>query len=183
MIKSAVKYIFVMVFGIILGIFISIKPAYASALYYSDVPLSEETQTYLYNRCQSEGISFDFMLGLIEQESEFNRNCISPTGDYGLCQINVAANQELIEKKRIYSILDEYHNIDCAIEILVDLFEKYEEPSLVLMCYNMGKTTAQNLWRQGRWESKYSVSVLQKAWQQGYDNRLADFYYHQVKYE
>ena len=40
--------------------------ASATAIYYKDIPLDDDVQTYLYNRCQSEGISFDFMLALME---------------------------------------------------------------------------------------------------------------------
>jgi soluble lytic murein transglycosylase-like protein len=110
----------------------------------------------------SNDIDFDLMLALIEQESEFDKYSTSPTGDYGLCQINLQSNAELIEKKQIYNIYDEYYNIDCAITILSELQDKYEDIDCVLMSYNMGEDGARKLWNQGIWETKYSLSVKQK---------------------
>ena len=82
----------------------------------------------------------------------------------------------MIEEKRIYSLFDEYDNIDCAITILSGLFEKYEEPSLVLMCYNMGEDGANRLWEAGRWETDYVISVTRKMSGLDYDSRLNAVY-------
>jgi hypothetical protein len=171
--KRAVKY--VVIIFVIMALVVAMSPnANATAINFRDIPLSEEVQTYLYNRCQSEGISFDFMLALIEQESEFKKYAESPTGDFGLCQINMDAQSELIEKKRVYSLFDEYANIDLAITILVDLFEKYDDPNLVLMAYNMGENGARQCWDNGLWESNYSLSVLRKQDRLHYDDKIAD---------
>lgn len=135
----------------------------ATAVYYKSIPLSEEVQTYLYNQCVCNDIDFDLMLALIEQESEFDKYSTSPTGDYGLCQINIEANAELIETKKIYNVYDEYHNIGLAITILSELQEKYgKDVDCVLMCYNMGEDGAKRLWDKGIWESKYSMSIKRK---------------------
>ena len=44
--------------------------------------------------------------------------------------------------------------------ILRKLFEKYEDPELVLMAYNMGEDGAKTLWEQGIFETNYTKSVL-----------------------
>ena len=150
--------------------------ASATNVYFDDIPLSEDVQTYLYNRCCASGISFDFMLAVIEQESGFRKYAASSTGDYGLCQINLKANKEMIEDRQIYSLYDEFSNIDCAITILSRLFEKYEDPSLVLMCYNLGETGARRLWDKGQWETSYVLSVFRKMDNLHYDDKLAEFY-------
>lgn len=148
--------------------------ASATAIYYPEIPLSEEAQTYLYNRCVSEGISFDMMLALIEQESNFQKYCVSDTGDYGLCQINVASHVEMIEKKKIVNIYDEFANIDCAMTILYNLFEQYKEQSLVLTAYNIGEDGARRCWDRGKWETDYSVSVYRKMQKYNYDMKIAE---------
>ena len=148
----------------------------ATVVYFDDIPLPEDVQTYIYNRCQETGISFEFMIALIEQESEFCADVVSPTGDFGLCQINRSANEELIHELGVTSLFDEFQNIDCAMAILEELFEKYKEPELVLMCYNMGEDGARRCWNMGRWESKYSVSVMRKVWRSKYNEHLHRFY-------
>jgi hypothetical protein len=140
-----------------------IQTTNATSIYYKKIPLSEDVQTYLYCQCMSNDIDFDLMLTLIEQESEFDKYSTSPTGDYGLCQINIEANADLIKKKHINSIYDEFHNIDCAITILSKLKKKYKDTDCVLMCYNMGEDGARKLWNQGIWETSYSLSVKQKT--------------------
>lgn len=157
-----------------LGLFVS--PAYATEIYFADIPLSEEIQTYLYNRCMEKGISFDLMVALIDHESKFKKYAASPTGDHGLCQINLAANEDRIEKLGVYSLYDEYSNIDIAIDILSDLYSRYEDTGVVLMAYNMGETGARRLWEQGIWETEYSVSIMTKAQSLDYEERMEQWY-------
>lgn len=158
----------------LLAIFVS--PVYATEVYFSDIPLSEEIQTYLYNRCVSEGVSFDLIVALIGHESEFKKYAVSPTGDHGLCQINLAANEDRIEKLGVYSLYDEYSNIDIALDILSGLYSRYEDTGVVLMAYNMGETGARRLWEQGVWETEYSVSIMTKSQSLDYEERMAQWY-------
>lgn len=164
----------VITMAMMLGLFVS--PAYATEIYFSDIPLSEEIQTYLYNSCMAKGVSFDLMIALIDHESGFEKYAVSPFGDHGLCQINLAANEDRIEKLRVYSLYDEYSNIDVALDILSDLFDRYEDTGVVLMAYNMGETGAGRLWEKGIWETDYSVSVMTKAQNLDYEERIGKWY-------
>ena len=157
-----------------LGLFVS--PAYATEIYFADIPLSEEIQTYLYNRCMEKGISFDLMVALIDHESKFKKYAASPTGDHGLCQINLAANEDRIEEMGIYSLYDEYSNIDVALDILSNLYDRYEDTGIVLMAYNQGETGAKSLWEQGIWETDYTVSIMTEAKRLRYEERIEKLY-------
>ena len=56
--------------------------------------------------------------------------------------------------------LDPYQNIRGGVFILRKLFEKYEDPELVLMAYNLGEGGAKNMWEQGVYETGYTRDVL-----------------------
>ena len=47
--------------------------------------------------------------------------------------------------------------------ILRGLFEKYEDPALVCMAYNLGEYGASVLWDKGIYETSYSRNVLSVA--------------------
>lgn len=53
-----------------------------------DVPLRPELQEILLEESAAAGIDPLIIVGLIETESGFKEDAVSPTGDYGLCQLN-----------------------------------------------------------------------------------------------
>ena len=60
---------------------------------YNDaVPMDRSLQRYLWKKCKAATGDYknlySFMLGLIDQESEFNPRAVSRTNDYGLTQTN-----------------------------------------------------------------------------------------------
>lgn len=57
-------------------------------LYREDIPLSRELQTVLRESCAQNDIPFEVGVGLIDAESEFDATAVSPSGCYGLCQLN-----------------------------------------------------------------------------------------------
>lgn len=127
-----------------------------------DVPLDESIQEFVFYLCKGYNIEFTFAMALIQQESTFNPNAVSGTGDYGLMQINKMNFESLEKVLGISDFLDPYNNVRAGMYILRTLFEKYETPSKVLMAYNMGETGASKLWVQGVYETNYSRSVLEK---------------------
>ena len=127
------------------------------------VNMDIELQEYIYCLSYANNIDFNFVMGLIKTESEFNPNVISDTNDYGLMQINSINHKWLSEELGITNFLDPYQNVRAGIYILRDLFDEYKDNSKVLMAYNMGETGAKRLWVQGIYESKYSKEVLKSA--------------------
>lgn len=136
-----------------------------------DVPLSDELQGYLYGVCKENGVPFEFALALIGNESGYQPEVISTTNDYGLMQINACNHGWLEEELGVEDFLDPEDNISAGLYILSGYFEKYEDPHMVLMVYNMGEYGAQQQWEKGVYQSKYSRRVMSRLdelqWKEG----------------
>lgn len=128
-----------------------------------DCGLSVELQEYTYYLCKAYGIGFNFTMALMFTESSFKADSISTTDDYGLMQINKCNHEPLSSALGITDFTEPYQNIRAGLYILRQLFEKYDEPALVCMAYNMGEYGASVLWEQGIYETVYSNKVLAKA--------------------
>jgi len=127
------------------------------------IDMDEDLQEFIYCLSYGYNIDYSFVMGLMQLESQFDTNVISSTNDYGLMQINKVNHGWLKDHLGIKDILEPYQNIRSGLYILRNLFEKYEEPELVLMAYNMGETGASRLWDKGIYETNYSKKVLENA--------------------
>lgn len=128
-----------------------------------NVSMDEDLQEFIYCLSYGYNIDFPFVMGLIQKESNFKVDVVSKTNDFGLMQINTINHEWLSNKFDFTDFLDPYQNTRSGLYILRKLFEKYEDPSKVLMAYNMGETGAKKLWDKGIFETDYSVSVLENA--------------------
>ena len=125
-----------------------------------DVPMDEGIQEYVYWMADAYEIDFTFLMALIRSESNFQADVVSATNDYGLMQINQKNHEWLTNAVGVTDFLDPYQNIQAGVYILNTLFEKYDDPHMVLMAYNMGEGGASKLWDQGIYQSKYSQRVI-----------------------
>ena len=128
-----------------------------------DIPLSRELQEYTFRLCEENGLDYEMVLALMDQESDYREDIISKTNDYGIMQINEINHEWLKEELGIDDFLEAEQNILAGIRILAELTEKYEDPHLVLMAYNCGETGAKRLWKQGKTTSEYSRSIMARA--------------------
>ena len=128
-----------------------------------DIPLSRELQEYTFRLCEENGLDYEMVLALMDQESDYREKIISKTNDYGIMQINEINHEWLKEELGIDDFLEAEQNILAGIRILTELTEKYEDPHLVLMAYNCGETGAKRLWKQGKTTSEYSRSIMARA--------------------
>ena len=126
-----------------------------------DLPV--ELQEFTYYLCEAYYIDFEFAMALMYTESSFRVDVVSGTNDYGLMQINKCNHAELSSALGITDFNEPYQNIRAGLYILRRLFEKYDEPALVCMAYNMGEYGASTLWDKGVYETSYSIKVLAKA--------------------
>ena len=127
-----------------------------------DCSLAVELQEFIYYLSYGYNIDFNFVMAVIEHESDYRADIISSTNDYGLMQINKCNHEWLSEALGITNFLDPYQNVMAGVYMLHNLFEKYEDAQMVLMAYNMGETGAKRLWDKGIYETKYSRAILQK---------------------
>lgn len=128
-----------------------------------DLPIDQGIQEFIYCLSYGYNIDYAFVLGLIDQESSFNVDCISETNDSGLFQINEINHEFMKSNLGLDNISDPYQNTRAGLFMLRKLFEKYEDPQKVLMAYNMGETGASVLWNKGIKSTPYSESVMKKA--------------------
>lgn len=131
---------------------------------YYDVPLDDDFQEYIQDICDEYGFDcYDVVIAQIERESTFRENAISETDDYGYMQINSCNHGWLSEKLGITDFLDGEQNVLAGVYMLSDLYNRYGDMGLALMCYNCGEYGAQKLWEQGIYSTKYSRWILEKA--------------------
>lgn len=130
--------------------------------WFVDVPLEEALQEHIYNRCLEYNIAehYELVYAVIRTESNYTPDIVSRTNDYGLMQINKCNHEWLGGKLGIVDFLDPYQNVDAGIYLLQYLLHKYEDPTLALMCYNLGEGGAAKRWRDGVYTTSYADKVL-----------------------
>ncbi len=131
-----------------------------------NIPLDKEFQAWLQELCQSSGVDYSIVISIAEKESNFRPKAISTTDDYGMWQINKINHATLEEELgRELDMMNSYDNAESAVWILSRLMKKCDgDREKVLMAYNMGETGASRLWEKGITKSRYSDSVLAKAY-------------------
>ena len=127
-----------------------------------DIDLDDDIQEFIYSICQAYNMDFTFVVAVIEQESNYQADCVSETNDYGLMQINSQNFDELTEITGVTDYLDPYQSVIAGCYVLHKLFEKYDNPHRVLMSYNMGEYNASKLWDKGIYSSAYSRAIIAK---------------------
>lgn len=128
-----------------------------------DCALPTDLQEYTYRLANDYYIDFSFAMSIMFCESSFRTDCISGSNDYGLMQINKQNHSWLKEQLGLTDISEPHQNIRAGLFMLQKLFEKYDDPSMVAMAYNMGEYGASLLWDKGEYHTQYSNKVLKKA--------------------
>lgn len=125
-----------------------------------DVPLSDSLQRYIYEICADENVPVTLVMAMIEHESGFDPEAVSPTDDYGLMQITAVNHEWLKEEYRCADMMNPYQNVFCGISIISSYIDKYGELDKALMAYNMGNYGAQKAWKNGVTSIAYSEEIL-----------------------
>lgn len=125
-----------------------------------DVPLSDSLQRYIYEICADENVPVTLVMAMIEHESGFDPEAVSPTDDYGLMQINAVNHEWLKEEYRCADMMNPYQNVFCGISIISSYIDKYGELDKALMAYNMGNYGAQKAWKNDVTSIAYSEEIL-----------------------
>jgi hypothetical protein len=125
-----------------------------------DVPLSDSLQRYIYEICADENVPVTLVMAMIEHESGFDPEAVSPTDDYGLMQINAVNHEWLKEEYRCADMMNPYQNVFCGISIISSYIDKYGELDKALMAYNMGNYGAQKAWKNGVTSIACSEEIL-----------------------
>lgn len=105
-------------------------------------------------------ISPEFLMAIIEAESGGKRtakngNCL------GLMQVSKKWNANRMKKLGVTDLYDERQNIHVGADILAELFQEYQDPSLVLDKYNGNSKAMYNA--ENGIISKYADKVLTRS--------------------
>lgn len=120
----------------------------------------EELEEYIEYVCESRHICPELVEAMIERESRWNPNAIN--GDcMGLMQISERWHQERMERLGVTDLFDPYDNILVGVDYMAELFERYEDPGMVLMVYN-GDSRAKDLQSTGNL-SEYAEWILTRS--------------------
>lgn len=119
-----------------------------------------EEQEFLFYLCSGYNIDFCLVMAMIQHESMFDASAVSFTNDYGLMQINEVNHEWLTESLGVTDYLDPYQNMRAGCFTIRKLFERYQDVSLVLMCYSMGEAGAYRLWDKGVFSTDYTENVF-----------------------
>lgn len=116
--------------------------------------------------CEEVGAEFsicpEFLEAIIEAESsgqQYARNgeCV------GLMQVNKRLHAGRAKKLGVSNIYDKRGNVRVGADLLLELFEKYEDPGLVLMKYN-GFSKAEEYAARGEY-TKYATKILNRSYE------------------
>lgn len=114
----------------------------------SELPLDPEIQSYMYEVCEEYNLSFAFAAMVMESETHFDPAAVGDGGEsVGYFQIN-RVNWERMEEEYGLDVHDPMDNIKCGIVMLTELFEKYEDPYMVLLAYKCGESRGRELFEQ-----------------------------------
>lgn len=103
------------------------------------------------------GISPEFIEAVIEKESGGNPNVGNSYGCYGLMGVSKKWNADRMKRLGVTDLYDPYSNILVGTDLLYELFEKYEDPYVVLNYYGG--------WNYSERGDKYIFELLERSWQ------------------
>lgn len=140
----------------------AVQPQDTPDVEYYDVPLSRELQDAAFQAADEWDVPAGLLLAIMGQESGYQVDAVSGTGDYGLMQINAINHPRLREGLGITDFLDPVQSIQAGAYMVGELMDKYEDLDRVLTSYNRGETGARNYAEEtGSYRSSYSASVLE----------------------
>lgn len=114
----------------------------------SELPLDPEMQIYMYELCEENKLSFAFAAMVMESETNFDPVAVGDDGEsVGYFQIN-QVNWERMATEYGLDVHDPEDNIKCGVVMLTELFEKYEDPYMVLLAYKCGERRGRELYEQ-----------------------------------
>lgn len=107
------------------------------------------------------GISPEFLTAVAYYESRYKPSAKNGSCT-GLMQVSSRWHSSRMRKLGVSNLNDPYGNMLVAADYLHELFEKYEDPAMVLMTYN-GDSRAKSYWNGSSNMSTYAHNILEKS--------------------
>lgn len=119
----------------------------------------EEVQTLAEAAGQEYGICPEFLQAVAWKESRWQPDA-SAGGCEGLMQISSRWHGDRMERLGVENLYDPEGNMLVAADYLAELFDRWEDPAMVLMVYN-GDSSARHYWETGEGISDYAQDILE----------------------
>ena len=141
---------------------VTVQPNDLENFRFYDVPLSEELQFCVFKEC--DGYSFwpNIALAIMDVESDFDIDAVSPKGAVGLMQVVEMYHEERMELLGCDDLYDPYQNIRVGMHYLAELWNEKQDISWVLMAYRHGRTEAYLMYNRGIVD-EYALEVMARA--------------------
>lgn len=131
--------------------------------YISECPLSFETQQGIFDICEANNISFEFVMAVIMQESSFRPNALGDNCmSKGLMQIQERYHSETMKELGVTDLYNPLDNVKVGVAILSSYFEENCDVYYVLMKYNGGHTYANKMIKADK-VSDYAREITERA--------------------
>lgn len=132
----------------------------ASGGYFPDI-----IQEYTWVICQREGVQYDKVVALIEQETGYQYDAIGDAEDSGYTQVVRKYHEDLIAELGVTDLKNPYQNIEVCVVLLKRLLDKYDGSyAKALTAYNAGADGAYRYYfSAGVDASPYARKVLCRA--------------------
>lgn len=116
---------------------------------YDFIPLDDELQLYMIERCNDLGIDFFIAAALMESESTFNVNAVGDSGNsIGLFQINKVWWDTMADSG--IDVHEPKGNIEAGLRIMRELISRYpEDIKMVIQTYKCGISRGEELAAEG----------------------------------
>ena len=124
------------------------------------VPMDADLQLYTAEMCDLYDVPLELAYAVMQVESGYTASAKSPTGDYGLMQINGINAGWLKEELGVTDLLDAQQNIQAGCYMLGKYLRKYDgNVNCALMTYNLGEAGARKAWSAGTYSTVYTDKV------------------------
>lgn len=134
--------------------------SYTVSAYYYDIPLSNEKQDYVFEKCDEYDVPCELVFAVMGAESTYIEGQVSLNGDYGIMQINKINHPWLTEELGITDFMDYEQNVLCGVYMLSHYYHLYTDFNKIAMCYRYGESGAEDMWERGIYETDYTRQIV-----------------------
>lgn len=140
-------------------------------------------QVYTYIVCEQNGVDYEMVFALIEQESRCRWDAEGDNGtSIGLMQVSEKWHMQRMEELGAYDLKNPYQNVLVGVNYLSEIqndlrgtVSDEDLPYYTLAVYNYGKRGAKaNLWDQGVVKYTYNTKIMDRAQQLKEEKKKAE---------
>lgn len=140
-------------------------------------------QVYTYIVCEQNGVDYEMVFALIEQESRCRWDAEGDNGtSIGLMQVSEKWHMQRMEELGAYDLKNPYQNVLVGVNYLSEIQNDLrgtvpdeDLPYYTLVVYNYGKQGAKaNLWDQGVVKYTYNTKIMDRAQQLKEEKKKAE---------